>query len=96
MQFSTNTLDVSLKVGDIVLDNVNDFCYLGHTIFNDDNNSTELRISKATAKFHELVNVLRDHEIHLSISKKYPEACVRPRLTWNSVLETFGRRNKKN
>ena len=52
MQFSTDTLDISIKVGDIVLDNVNDFCYLGHTIFNDDKNSTELRIPKATAKFH--------------------------------------------
>ena len=82
MQFNTNTLDVSLTVDGIVLDNVSDFCYLGHTIFNDSRNSTELRISKATAKFHELENVLCDHEIHLPIRKKYLEACVRPRLCY--------------
>ena len=84
MQFNTNTSDISIKVDGIVLDNVSDFCYLGHTIFNDDRNSTELRISKATAKFHELENVLRDHEIHLPIRKKYLEACVRPRLTYGT------------
>ena len=82
MQFNTNTLDISVTVDGIVLDNVSDFCYLGHTIFNDNRNSTELRISKATAKFHELENVLCDHEIHLSIRKKYLEACVRPRLCY--------------
>ena len=82
MQFNTNTLDASLTVDGIVLDNVNDFCYLGHTIFNDNRNSTELRISKATGKFHELENVLCDHEIHLPIRKKYLEACVRPRLCY--------------
>ena len=57
-------------------------CYLGHTIFNDNRNSTILRITKATAKFHELGNVLRDHEIHLSIRRKLLEACVRPSLTY--------------
>ena len=82
MQFNTNTLDISVTVDGIVLDNVSDFCYLGHTIFNDNRNSTELRISKATAKFHELENVLCDHEIHLPIRKKYLEACVRPRLCY--------------
>ena len=45
-------------------------------------NSTDLRIAKATAKFHELENVLRDSEIYLSIRKKFLEACVRPRLTF--------------
>ena len=29
-------------------------------------------------------NVLRDHEIHLPIRKKYLEACVRPRLTYGT------------
>ena len=77
-------MDVSLTVDGIVLDNVNDFCYLGHTIFNDNSNSTELRISKATGKFHELENVLCDHEIHLPIRKKYLEACVRPRLCYTT------------
>ena len=86
MQFNTNTLDASLTVDGIVLDNVNDFCYLGHTIFNDKRNSTELRISKATGKFHELENVLCDHEIHLPIRKKYLEACVRPRLCYATPL----------
>ena len=82
MQFNTNTTDTSIIVGDTVIENVSEFCYLGHTIFNDGRNSTDLRIAKATAKFHELGNVLRDHEIHLSTRKKILEACVRPRLTY--------------
>ena len=82
MQFDTNTSDISIKVGDVILDNVSEFCYLGHTIFNDGRNSTELRIAKATAKFHELGDVLRDKEINLAIRKKILEASVRPRLTY--------------
>ena len=46
------------------------------------NNSTHLRIAKATAKFHELSNVLCDHEVKLSIRRKILEASVRPRLTY--------------
>ena len=84
MQFSTGTEDTIIKVGEASLENVSEFCYLGHTIFNDDRNSTALRIAKATAKFNELSDVLRDNEIHLSIRKKYLEASVRPRLTYAS------------
>ena len=82
MQFNTTTSSYSIKVDDITLDNVSEFCYLGHTIFNDNNNSTHLRIAKATAKFHELSNVLCDHEVKLSIRRKLLEASVRPRLTY--------------
>ena len=82
MQFNTGTDATTIKVGDAVLDNVCEFCYLGHTIFNDGRNSTALRIAKATAKFNELSDVLRDTDIHLSIRKKFLEASVRPRLTY--------------
>ena len=82
MQSNTGTEDIKIKVGEAILDNVSEFCYLGHTIFNDGRNSTELRIAKATAKFNELSDVLRDNEIHLSIRRKYLEASVRPRLTY--------------
>ena len=66
MQFNTGTEETTIKVGEASLENVSEFCYLGHTIFNDDRNSTALRIAKATAKFNELSDVLRDNEIHLS------------------------------
>ena len=82
MQFNTNTNHVNIVVDDNELENVSEFCYLGHTIFNDNRNSTDLRIAKATAKFHELSNILRDNEIHLSIRRNLLEACVRPRLTY--------------
>ena len=82
MQFNTNTEEVNVIVDNIKLDNVNEFCYLGHTIFNNDNDFTGMRIARATAKFNELGNVLRDREIHLSIRRKLLEACVRPRLTY--------------
>ena len=82
MQFHTSTSDTSTVVGETILENVSEFCYLGHTIFNNGKKSTDLRIAKATAKFHELGNVFRDQDIHLSIRKKLLEACVRPRLTY--------------
>ena len=82
MQFNTNTSETKIMVGDIILENVSEFCYLGHTIFNNGNNSTDLRIAKATAKFYELGDVLQDQEVHLSIRKKLLEASVRPRLTY--------------
>ncbi len=70
MQFNTNTSETSIKVGDIILENVCEFCYLGHTIFNDGQTSTDLRIAKATSKFYELGEVLRDQDVHPSIRKK--------------------------
>ena len=82
MQFNTNTSETKIMVDDIILENVSEFCYLGHTIFNNGNNSTDLRIAKATAKFYELGDVLQDQEVHLSIRKKLLEASVRPRLTY--------------
>ena len=82
MQVNTSTNRVNITVDNVVLENVCEFCYLGHTIFNDDRNSTALRITKATSKFCELSNVLRDQEIHLSIRKKLLEASVLPRLTY--------------
>ena len=69
MQFNTGTSDVSIKVDDVILENVAEFCYLGHTIFNDVRNSTEQRIAKVTSKFHELGDVLRNHEIDPSIHR---------------------------
>ena len=82
MQFNTSTVDQTIVVNGYHLENVSEFCYLGHTIFNDNRNSTDLRIAKATAKFHELSSVLRDHEINISIRKNLLEACVRPRLAY--------------
>ena len=69
MQFNTTTSGTNIKVDNTVLDNVCEFCYLGHTIFNNNSNSTTLRIAKATSKFCELSHVLKDQEVHLSIRK---------------------------
>ena len=82
MQFNTTTSGIRIKVDATVLENVCEFCYLGHTIFNDNRNCNALRIAKATAKFCELSNVLRDHEVRQSIRKKLLEASVLPRLTY--------------
>ena len=60
MQFNTDTVDVNITVDNIKLENVSEFCYLGHTIFNNNNDFTGIRISRATSKFNELGNVLRD------------------------------------
>ena len=82
MQFYTDTNHVNVIVDDNVLENVSEFCYLGHNIFNNDDDFTSLRIERATAKFNELSNILRDQDINLSIRRKFLEACVRSRLTY--------------
>ena len=64
---------------------MSEFCYLGHTIFNDDSDFTGNRNARATAKFNELGNVLRDKEINLSVRRKLLAACVRPRLTYKKL-----------
>ncbi|WP_411025238.1 reverse transcriptase domain-containing protein, partial [Salmonella sp. s54836] len=45
MQFNTSTSDINIVIDGIELGNVSEFCYLGHTIFNDGRNSTDLRIA---------------------------------------------------
>ena len=82
MQFNSDTSDINIVVDGTELGIVSEFCYLGHTIFNDGRNSNDLRIAKATAKFYELKGVLCDKEVHMSIRTKILEACVRPRLTY--------------
>ena len=82
LQLNTDTLDVNIVVDENKLENVSEFCYLGHTIFNDDSDFNGNRIARATAKFNELGNVLRDKEINLYVRRKLLEACVRPRLTY--------------
>ena len=82
MQFNTSTSDINLVIDGTELGNVSEFCYLGHTIFNDGRNSTDQRIAKATAKFYELKGVLCDREVHMPIRTKILEACVRPRLAY--------------
>ena len=57
MQFNTSTVDQTIVVNGYQLENVSEFCYLGHTIFNGNRNSTDLRIAKAKAKFHELSSI---------------------------------------
>ena len=65
------------------IENVDKFCYLGHTIFIDQKKSyTDLRISSALSKFSEMGNVLRDGEVDIGIRRKLLESCVRPRLLY--------------
>ena len=66
-----------------VIENVSEFCYLGHTIFNNsDQTFVELRTSSALSKFNQLGKVLRDKEINIASRNKFLEACVRSRLTY--------------
>ena len=51
MQFSTDTAQVNIVVDNTELENVTEVCYLGHTIFNNDDDFTGMRIARATAKF---------------------------------------------
>ena len=49
------------SIEDTEIENVKQFCYLGHTIYNTKNTSyTDLRISSALSKFNEMGRVLKE------------------------------------
>ena len=73
------------KVDDYEIENVQEFTYLGHVITNSNEVCfTEHRVSRATAKFNELRNVLCDSDINLKTRRKILEACVRSRLIYGT------------
>ena len=72
-----------INIGQNSIENVREFCYLGHLVTNRvGQNFTELRISRANAKFYELARMLKDSEINMGTRKKVLEACVRSRLVY--------------
>ena len=94
MQFYTDTNHVNVIVDDNVLENVSEFCYLGHNIFNTDDDFTGLRIARATAKFNELSNILRDQDINLSTRRKFlVSLCTLQTNICNTKLEALRRPN---
>ena len=65
------------------LENVQEFCYLGHSISTKpDSSFVDRRIASATAKFNQLGQVLKDQDVHKPIRKKFLETYVRSRLTY--------------
>ena len=73
------------KIDGNVVENVTEFTYLGHVISNsEDVCFTEHRVSRATAKFNELRNVLCDVDVNLKTRRKILEACVRSRLLYGT------------
>ena len=65
------------------IENVSDFTYLGHTMTTDEEKCfTELRISRANAKFNELRKVLFDTDVNIKTRRKVLESCVRSRLLY--------------
>ena len=65
------------------LENVREFCYLGHMLSNLPGATfTDLRIASATAKFNQLATVLRDGQIGMATRRLILEACVRSRLCY--------------
>ena len=73
-------------MGDYKLGNVTEFRYLGHTIYSypKGNTYTDLHISSALCKFHEMSQVLKDGHINLLTRLKLLEACVISRLVYAS------------
>ena len=72
-------------IEDYETENVQEFTYLGHVISNsEDICFTEHRVSRATAKFNELRNVLCDTDVNLKTRRKILEACVRSRLLYGT------------
>ena len=67
------------------IENVQEFTYLGHVVSNSvEVCFTDHRISRATAKFNELKNVLCDTDVNLGSRRKILEACVRSRLLYGT------------
>ena len=72
-----------LEVDGNKIENVAEFCYLGHTISNKNELSyTELRTASAIGKFNELSGVLCDQNVNMGTRRRILEACVRSRLTY--------------
>ena len=73
------------KIDGNAIENVQEFTYLGHVIANSEGGCfTEHRVSRATAKFNELRNVLCDTDVNLRTRRKILEACVRSRLLYGT------------
>ena len=61
------------------------FVYLGQMVTTAENQTfTELRTTRAFAKFNEMRNVLCDVNVNLRTRRKLLEACVRSRLTYGT------------
>ena len=71
-----------IKIGDYDIENVMEFCYLGHTIYTTDGTFTDLRRASALSKFHEMTSILKDGEINMPTRRKILEASVRSRLVY--------------
>ena len=72
-----------LNVDGNVIENVKEFTYLGQLITTKEKACfTDLRVSRAIAKFNELRNVLSDPKVNIRTRRKLLEACVRSRLTY--------------
>ena len=68
-----------------VIENVTEFTYLGQVFSNkDQENFTELQVSKAVGKFNEMRQVLTDNKVRMATKKKLMEVCVRSRLTYGT------------
>ena len=73
------------SIGDEIIENVSEFVYLGHLITNKEKGSfTELRVSRAVGKFHDMKKVLSDNSINMKTRKRLIEACVRSRLAYGT------------
>ena len=74
------------SIGEVPIDNVRSFKYLGYVITNNDDDPSHYlsyRISSAYQKWNELKHVLTDKRIFLSTRIKLLEACVRSRLLYS-------------
>ena len=73
------------SVGDNVIENVQGFIYLGHSVMTEGNGCfTEHRIARATAKYNELRRVVTDGRINLRTRRAFMHACVRTRLCYGT------------
>ena len=69
-----------------VIEKVSEFTYLGNVLSNkDQENFTELRVSKAVGTFNEMRQVLTNNKVRMATRKKLMEACVRSHLTYQNT-----------
>ena len=75
--------DCLITIDGVEIENVCDYVYLGHMITNrKDYLFTELRVSHANGKFHDLEKVLKDRFVNMATRRKILQACIRSRLVY--------------
>lgn len=86
-----------VKIGNTILEEVKEYCYLGSTISNDGRSKRDIRIRIAIAKraFMKKIGLLTSRKISLEIRKRFIKTYVWSVLLYGSETWTIGEADRK-